>query len=584
MNGRLRDLLHRMRPGFRVQINFLICLGLAVLVAVGILAQRSIDELVETGRFEGAAMSDLGMMEAAVGLLRRAESAQRKYLITGAESDLAYFRDVRRKAGGAASDLHSLGGDVDQIRRLARLVLSINERLDLLDAAVGVRRQHGLQASIALIEGARALQIERRIESLTEEFRHFAVRSLRHRRDDTAFSAETTAFMIFWGTAFAVVLLVWTMLVINRNQAARAAALRALRASEAQLRLITDTVPAFIGYVDRTGRLQFHNRTIELWLERDAARIHGFSLRNLLDTGTYDGIEPYVARVLKGESVQFDFVLPTRDGRPRDISAQLVPGRDESDAVSGFYVLATDVSALKEVDRLKSEFVTTVSHELRTPLTSIRGSLGLLAGGVTGVLPDKAKALVKIAMENCERLVRLVNDILDSEKMLAGKIDMTIRNIDLVVPAERSVKETESFASSHGVRVTFSAEEGVPPVEGDGDRLVQVITNLISNACKFSPAGGEVEVRIRRLDGAVALSISDRGPGVPVELRSRLFERFAQLDSSDSRRRAGTGLGLNICRGIIERLGGRIGYRPREGGGSVFEFSLPAAGSSGDKP
>jgi signal transduction histidine kinase len=113
---------------------------------------------------------------------------------------------------------------------------------------------------------------------------------------------------------------------------------------------------------------------------------------------------------------------------------------------------------------------------------------------------------------------------------------------------------------------------------------VQVITNLISNACKFSPAGDEVEVRLQRRGDAVALSVSDRGPGVPIELRPRLFERFAQLDSSDSRRRAGTGLGLNICRGIIERLGGRIGYRPREGGGSIFEFTLPAAKSSGEKP
>ena len=584
----MEGVLRRMRPSFRIKINFLICLGLAVLLAVGILAERSIDELVETGRFEGAALSDLGTMEATVGMLKRAESAQRKYLITGAEQDLGAYRALRNQAGNAASELRSLGGDVEQMRRLARLVLTMNERLDILDAEAVSRRDRGASPVAAQLRSGRAMQLEQRIDSLAEEFRHFALRSLRARRDDTAFSAGSTTFMIFWGTAFAVVLLVWAMLVINRNQAARAAALRALRASEAQLRLITDTVPAFIGYVDRTGRLQFHNRTIELWLGRDASRIRGYSLRNLLDAGTYDAIEPQVAKVLEGVAVQVDFALSAGAGRPRDISAQLVPGRDESGGVNGFYVLATDVSALKEVDRLKSEFVTTVSHELRTPLTSIRGSLGLLAGGVTGELPDKARALVKIAMENCERLVRLVNDILDSEKMLAGKIDMVIRDLDLAGPAERSVKETEAFAASHGVRVVFSRQEDVPAVRGDSDRLVQVITNLISNACKFSPPGGEVGVRIERRDGAVALSVSDRGPGVPEELRSRLFERFAQLDSSDSRRRAGTGLGLNICRGIVERLGGRIGYRPREGGGSVFEFTLPfaprAASSPGELP
>jgi signal transduction histidine kinase len=279
--------------------------------------------------------------------------------------------------------------------------------------------------------------------------------------------------------------------------------------------------------------------------------------------------------VLDGKAARCDFALEGPDGRMIDVSTELVPRRGDAGEIPGYYVLATDISALKEVDRLKSEFVTTVSHELRTPLTSIRGSLGLLAGGVTGPLSDKAKQLVNIATENCGRLVRLVTDILDSEKMLAGKMDMTIETLDIDELVARSMRENDGFAATHGVKLAFDNAAPGTRVNADRDRLVQVITNLLSNAIKFSPQGGTVDVDVRRERDTVRVTVADRGPGVPFEFQSRLFERFAQLDSFDSRRRGGTGLGLSICQGIIERLNGSIAYSPRSGGGSEFYFELP---------
>ncbi len=570
------------RASFTVKINFLLFLGLAILLAVGSLAYRSIDVLVDSGRFESDTQSERVKLETVVGAMRHAESLLNKYLSTGDTRDLANFRTARAQCEAAIGDFRAVAGDTDQRRRMDALKLVFAERLELLDRGVQARMEKGLQAAVALVYGADALRLNQRVESLTDEFRLFSNRSLQLRQEETAFSAGTVGFMILWGTAFAVALLAWAMVVIHRHQAGRQAAEHALRASEAQLRLITDAVPAFIGYVDRSGRLQFHNKAIESWLDRGAEAIHGRTLRELFGGETYQSMERGVNEVLAGKAMHFEFALPVAGRRALDVSAQLVPRFEAPGTVSGYYVLATDISALKEVGRLKNEFVATVSHELRTPLTSIRGSLGMLAGGVTGTLPDKSRQLVTIAMENSERLVRLVNDILDSEKLLDSSVEMNIRDIDLGTLVERAIRENEGFAGTHGVRLAFAADVNVPKVSGDSDRLLQVVTNLISNACKFSPQDGEVEVQLHSADGAVELSVSDRGPGVPAELRGRLFERFAQLDSSDSRRRAGTGLGLSISRSIIQRLGGSIGHRAREGGGSTFYFNLPEMPQTGE--
>lgn len=583
---------HR-RPSFTVKISFLLGLGLTILLAVGVVAYRSIDVLVESARFESNTQSELVKAEMAVGCLYRAETAQRKYLATGGAEELSAFRTVRAQCEAITGDLRSTAGDTDQRRRLNALQAALTERLQSLEQQTKTKPADTKTAAMPTSD-AEILRLDRRIEFLVDEFRLFSSRALQWRREETVSSADATGFMILWGTAFAVALLAWAMLVLHRHQAGRQTAERALRASEAQLRasevqlrVITNTVPAFIGYVDRAGRLQFHNRTIELWLGRDAPSIRGRTLRELFGDEAHAGIERSVREVMDGKAVQCEFSLQSPDGRLRDVSAQLVPDKEESELVQGYYVLGTDISALREVGRLKSEFVATVSHELRTPLTSIRGSLGMLAGGVTGALPDKARQLVTIAMENSERLVRLINDILDSEKLLDTNVPMNVRDVDVAALVERTISQNEGFAGTHGVRLAWRTEGTAFTTVADSDRLAQVVTNLISNACKFSPQDGEVEILLHSAGGQMELSVNDRGPGVPEELRGRLFQRFAQLDSSDGRRRAGTGLGLNICRSIIERLGGSIGYRPREGGGSTFYFSLPATsptGASGATP
>jgi PAS domain S-box-containing protein len=240
-----------------------------------------------------------------------------------------------------------------------------------------------------------------------------------------------------------------------------------------------------------------------------------------------------------------------------------------------------DATERKRNDRLKNEFVSTVSHELRTPLTSIAGSLGLLAGGAVGAMPDGAKRLVAIAHQNTQRLVRLINDILDLEKIESGKLAFEHGPVELCGLAAEVIEANQALAQANGVHLaleTGGADVTVldMTVLGDRDRLIQVVTNLLSNAIKFSAAGGDVRVVVEQRDAMARLSVIDRGPGIPAEFRSRIFSKFAQADSSDTRQKGGTGLGLAISKEIAERHGGSLSFETELGRGTAFHVDLPS--------
>jgi PAS domain S-box-containing protein len=234
-----------------------------------------------------------------------------------------------------------------------------------------------------------------------------------------------------------------------------------------------------------------------------------------------------------------------------------------------------DISQRKHLERVKDEFVSTVSHELRTPLTSISGSLGLLAGQWTDQLPQSAARLLAIAHKNCQRLVRLINDILDIEKIESGRVVLNCVRIDLLQVAEQAIEDNRGFADGYGVRVRLDDASIGAAVSADPDRLVQVITNLLSNAIKFSPTGDEVLVTVGKSGDACRISVRDHGTGIPEDFKPRLFEKFAQADGTNSRQKGGTGLGLSIVKQIVERFGGRIRFDDAPGGGTIFCVELP---------
>jgi signal transduction histidine kinase len=239
-------------------------------------------------------------------------------------------------------------------------------------------------------------------------------------------------------------------------------------------------------------------------------------------------------------------------------------------------ILQSDILQLREYEQLKSDFVSTVSHELRTPLTSMRGALGLVLSGAAGPLSAQGRELLHIANQNTERLIRLINDILDIEKIESGTIIVRHDRCDLRAVLQATIAGVQGYAAEHHVRVALRAPN-TADITGDQDRLIQVFTNLLSNAIKFSPKDGEVAVSLEIDSDTARVSVRDHGPGIPVEFQARIFGKFQQAESSASRRHGGTGLGLAIARAIVDRHEGRIQFRTAPGEGTTFVVELPCA-------
>ncbi len=262
-----------------------------------------------------------------------------------------------------------------------------------------------------------------------------------------------------------------------------------------------------------------------------------------------------------------------KDGSEFPIEVMLSP----LDSDEGRLVTAAirDISDRKKLERTKDEFVATVSHELRTPLTSIAGALALLVGEAGGKLPAAATRLLVIAHTNSERLVRLINDILDVEKLESGKVTFNLIRLDVQSLLQEVVEANRAFADGYGVHIRLAKAPAACAVRADPDRLEQVVTNLISNAVKFSPKGGEVEMAVERRGETIRISVRDHGCGIPDDFKPRVFQKFMQADNTNARAKGGTGLGLSIVQQITVRLGGAVSFDDAPGGGTVFNVDLP---------
>jgi signal transduction histidine kinase len=248
---------------------------------------------------------------------------------------------------------------------------------------------------------------------------------------------------------------------------------------------------------------------------------------------------------------------------------------DDSGRTLGAVVVFRDITKRREIERIKDEFVSVVSHELRTPLTSVRGALGLLAGGALGPLNTKAAALARRGLDGAERLTRLVDDLLDVERIESGATTMGFGRCSAAELVAAAVDGVSSLAAE--VPVVVRVDHSSATVQADAHRVIQALTNLLSNAIKFSPPNGTIAVSATTRGDMVEFAVADQGRGIPADMLERIFERFEQVDSSDSRRHGGTGLGLAICRTIVRRHGGEIWAESEAERGSVFRFTIPVA-------
>jgi PAS domain S-box-containing protein len=348
-----------------------------------------------------------------------------------------------------------------------------------------------------------------------------------------------------------------------------------LQESEALFRSLSESSPVGIFKIDTEGKCTYTNPRCQA--------IGGFKPAAALGNGWMrfvhrEDIKLILSKWSESQSLDGEFFCEfrhiQRDGTIRFCRLKTAPIFSDRDQLIGHVGTITDITESRAIEKMKNEFISIVSHELRTPLASIRGSLGLLAAGVLKHQPETAKQMLEIASSDTERLVRLVNDILDLERLESSQVILVKQWCDAAVLMRKSAEAVLSVAAENNINLSILPETA--KIWADPDRIVQLLVNLLSNAIKFSAAESTVTVRVEDLGDRVLFEVKDRGRGIPADKLETIFGRFQQVDASDSRQKGGTGLGLAICRSIVQQHGGRIWAESVVSEGSSFYFTVPA--------
>lgn len=346
-----------------------------------------------------------------------------------------------------------------------------------------------------------------------------------------------------------------------------------------RLQIILDTAADGIITFDNLGAITSVNRTAESMFGFDVDEAIGVNINTLMPHAFLSDAIPHTAEEQAS-------VLPYSPGIWRELKGhrhdkslfpcELAIGEADIKNEVIYTAIVRDITERKKIDRLKTEFISTVSHELRTPLTSIRGSLQLINGGAVGEMPEQAGNLIDIACNNTERLLLLINDILDFEKIQSGNMRLAHEPIEISPFVTQALEEHAGYAKQHRVQYILKAHIDNAFVFADPHRLMQVLANLLSNAAKFSPEGGEINISVcRQEEHRIRILVQDSGPGIQEAFRQKIFDRFTQSDASDTRQKGGTGLGLAIAKGIMEQHNGTIDFVSPPGEGTTFYIELP---------
>lgn len=345
-----------------------------------------------------------------------------------------------------------------------------------------------------------------------------------------------------------------------------------LRLAEARIRLIVESMPIGLIIIDDAGKIDMNNPSAERMFGKRVDELVGTSIGSLFgkpETVTDAEFTTDLIQKTKIHAYELEAVSTYKDKIPVEVSM------NEFETLEGkrHLVLVIDVTERHEVERLKQEFISMVSHELRSPLNSVLGFLEMLPEGIYGDLNTTGQEKVTVAERNVNRLIRLINDLLEIDRTEAGRLSMEIEDIPIKPLIDRSVDAVKALADKENITITVSDSDTI--VTADGDRIVQVIVNLLSNAIKYSPNGGNIEVTTTTQQEWLEVRVKDEGRGIPEQYKALIFEKFQQVNSSDWRQKGGTGLGLAISKAIVDQLNGSIGVESEEGKGSTFWFRLP---------
>jgi PAS domain S-box-containing protein len=604
----------------RVIITFVLLIALAVLEAELVrYVQREANTALDQGE---RIQTVLHQQDEAGRALAAMQAAQRGYLITGDRSQVTLYESESRNYQQATAILPAILVDRQQQQRFAHIQQLVAEWQQNVARRMIEERARGRDVSGAVI--AEAIPMFQRIQEELEAFEQRETQ-LRVGAALTARARVRRATLILTLNSAASVALVIALMIAARRgilvplaELARSARRLAagdssatlprirrdeigdlitafadmrhavearqgeIRAAHQELLAIINTVPAALLIIDRDGSVRLQNKAAAQLLGKTPvteaerkAYWQSFSVRDSSGAPIRMRDVAPVRALAGNEILGEELEVQSPNGRTATILVSAAPLRDEQGRVTGAAAGFQDITRLRELDRIKNEFVSVVSHELRTPLTAIRGSLQLLLIDQQSVPDPGDRELMEVALRSCERLVRIVNDILDVSKMEAGKFRLRPKATPVADVIAHSTSVVQRLASDSGVHFTIDVPAGVPPLLADPDRLTQALVNLLSNAIKFAPSGSEVRIAAREDGGFVEIAVSDRGAGIAPDDIARLFQKFQQLDSSETRRVGGTGLGLTITKGIIEEHGGSISVQSTPGAGTTFIIRVP---------
>ena len=505
-----------------------------------------------------------------------AESGALGYVVTGREEFLVPLESARAVIFEEIQSLAKLAVERPQhATALSELARYVEEEMRLLAEMVETRDRTGGLSAANILEARRGKLLMDKIRTIVTDVANAEVAAIERRTYEVRNASERTRRTLLLLLAAAIAVVGGSSLVMIAHLVARRRAELALADTLARHRAILASAMDAIVTISTKGLIETANPATARVFGWAADELTGQPI-SLLFERARDGSEAQVLEQLEafardgGHTKELTGRRKDGSTLPIDVAVGQMRASDGHRLVA----ILHDVTERKRAEVMKNEFVSTVSHELRTPLTSIAGSLGLLDGGAAGPLSDSAKRLVGIAHQNSRRLVRLINDILDIEKMQSATVAFAREAVSLADVARQAMEQNAGFAQQHNVRISLRVEDVNTTIVGDQDRLIQVLTNLISNAVKFSPAEGVVDLWVGREGDLVRVSVRDHGTGIPKSFRASIFTRFAQADNSDTRQRGGTGLGLAIAKEIVERHGARLSFETEEGTGTVFHVDF----------
>ncbi|MDP1025787.1 CHASE3 domain-containing protein [Sphingomonas sp. KR1UV-12] len=510
---------------------------------------------------------------AALSLLSRlkdAETAQRGYLLTGDPAFLVPYDPARAQIAAMLrpATLWPAGVTRDVAAKFAEL-----------DRTIAMARRGDRALAYATVADGRGKQLMDRLRD--EIGRIVDAEATTYARDEAAFRRRQGREQLFVTLAVLglVGVLIASLAMLWRLQRQRYNGLvDTFEAAERHRTILDSTIDAIL-ILNPSGTIEVVNAAATAMLGYPDSELERRDIAMLIDLAPGTGSFHQRIGLVDGlihRSFLTDLTVRHRDGR--EIAVDVAMGVMHLPSGDHIVVSLRDIAERKRIERMKDDLMSTVSHELRTPLTSVIGSLGLLRAGSVGPLPAGADRLVEIAENNSRRLIRLINDMLDIDRIESGKLHLARDPTDLGSVVDRACIGSQGLASAKGVRIFCHPFDRPVMVSGDADRLLQVVTNLLSNATRASPAGGTVDVGLTiDSQGRALVFVDDRGPGIPPAFRDRIFGRFERAPREDGS--TGTGLGLAISREIVARHDGKLWFEDRAGGGTRFAFALATIGA-----